>query len=629
MNAAAYGQRRRMHRRDAISASVGRVADSLDPLQIAMPEGIYTRGGKRLLDIVFSVVALTLLAPFLFLIACAVRLTSRGPAFFRQERVGRHGKPFTIVKIRTMFSGSKLHGSSVTSAGDPRITPLGRLLRRRKLDELPQLWNVLRGEMSLVGPRPELPLYVARYTPQQRAVLDLRPGITGSDALAYREEEKLLAAAGDPPRCYEDVILPHKLAISLKYLERVTALNDCKILLSTVNSLIHASADIPVRLRSTRDDQLAELLDREPVTIDLSAARSFIEARSVLVTGAAGSIGSKLSEQIISLNPAKLVCLDHDRLGIKRLQGSLVGHAHSERVVFVAADVGDRRAIRECLAANKIECIFHAAAHKHLPALESQAAEAVSNNIFGLDVLLRAADEERCEAFVLISSDKAVNPSSVMGATKRVGELMLASRPERRMRCVAVRFGNVLGSSGSVVPILEEQLRMGVPLTITDSESRRYFMASAEAASLALEAFAIGRHGEILVLEMGAPIKIVDLARKMARLSRPHNGQPEFHFIGLRPGEKLEEELFYPHEAVEPTANARIVRAAGMCPSASQLRLGLSKLREALNSGDAARIRTALKEIVPEYTLPGPSDIQEPVAETPLAIVQATRDESN
>ncbi len=618
-----------MHRRDVSPASLGRVGDRIDPFPIALSEGIYAGGGKRLFDIVFSCVGLILVAPFLFLIACAVRFTSRGPAFFLQQRVGRHGKLFTIVKIRTMLSGSELGGSGVTSAGDPRITPLGRLLRRYKLDELPQLWNVLRGEMSLVGPRPELPVYVARYTPQQRAVLDLRPGITGPDALAYREEEKLLAAAADPVRCYEDGILPEKLSVSLKYLERVSVFNDCKILSATVSSFIHASGDIPERPCFTRDDQFSELLEREPVAIDLNAARSLIEGRSVLVTGAAGSIGSKLCEQIISLNPGELVCLDHDRLGIKRVQESFAGHAHSERISFVAADVGDHSAIRDCLAAHRIECIFHAAAHKHLPALESQVAEAVRNNVFSLDVLLQAADEEGCEAFVLISSDKAVNPSSVMGATKRIGELMLASRPQGLMRCVAVRFGNVLGSSGSVVPILEDQLRCGVPLTITHSESKRFFMTSAEAASLALEAFAIGRHGEILALEMGAPVKIIDLARKIARLSRAHDREPQFRFIGLRPGEKLMEELFYPHEAIEPTANAKIVRAKGMYPSETQMRLALSTLREAHNSDDPARIRAALKEIVPEYTLPAAGDIQESVAEPALAILQATRDEAN
>ena len=618
-----------MYRRRGSSAVEDCAGGAIEALRIVVPCGIYARSGKRLIDIVLSLIGLIFFAPLLLAIACAVKLTSRGRVFFRQIRAGKRGKPFQIVKFRSMSRDAESRGAGITTAGDPRITPLGRRLRRYKLDELPQLWNVLRGEMSLVGPRPELPHYVERYNSRQRAVLEVRPGITGPDAMAYRDEEVLLAAAVDPGRYYENAILPDKLALSLKYLDRVTMLNDLRVLFGTVGSLVQSAGRAAVLLDGNFAGNVAELLGREAVKIDLEASRALIEGRSVLVTGAAGSIGSELCRQIMALNPARVVCVDHNRAGINRLRDALDSGSCAARTSYVVADVGDPRAMRDCLGANKVEYIFHAAAHKHLPALESNVGEAVRNNVFALEILLQAAEEKCCSAFVLISSDKAVNPSSVMGATKRIGELMLAARAQQRMRCVAVRFGNVLGSSGSVVPILAEQLRRGAPLTITHPESKRFFMSGGEAASLALEAFAIGNHGEILALEMGAPVKIVDLARKMGRVLRGDDARVEIQYIGLRAGEKLEEELFYAHEVVARTADPRIFRAQDAPPSASQLSLALSKLRVSVDSGDAACIRAALGEIVPEYTFSASGDTRPAEAETRLTILTTAHDEPN
>jgi lipopolysaccharide/colanic/teichoic acid biosynthesis glycosyltransferase/nucleoside-diphosphate-sugar epimerase len=618
-----------MHRHEIALLSHSSSEDKPDAARPPLNKGLYARGGKRIVDTVLATAGLVFLAPLLFVIGCAVKLTSRGPVFFRQVRIGRRGVPFKIVKFRTMNLDAESSGSGITVSGDPRITPFGRVLRRYKFDELPQLWNVLVGDMSVVGPRPELPAYVARYTRQQRAVVTVRPGLTGRDAIAYRDEEDLLAAGGDPARFYEDVILPEKLALNLDYLGHVTFLNDLEIVIETLKSVIRPArwaTDSPNALSA---DHFAELLGRQPVEIDLEAARRLIKGRSVLVTGAGGSIGSELSMQIARLNPAKLVCLDHDAIGIKRLPRLLTGLLPSDRISFEVADVGDRIAMRRCLAENKIEYLFHAAAHKHLPALESRVAEAVRNNVFALDILLQTAEDEGCRAFLLISSDKAVNPTSVMGATKRVGELMLASRPPRQMRCVAVRFGNVLGSSGSVVPILQEQIRRGLPLTITHAESKRFFMTGGEAVSLALETFAIGNHGDILVLEMGAPVKILDLARELIRMSRREGGDVSIRFTGLRPGEKLEEELFYPHEAVEKTPREKILRVRNARLDWIQLRDGLESLRASLNSDNSSSLRSALRRIVPEY-LPRALRVDEPRSDDArLAILQATRDESN
>jgi len=528
-----------------------------------------------------------------------------------------------------MSVGAEARGLGITVGGDARITTLGRYLRRYKLDELPQLWNVLVGEMSLVGPRPEVPVYVARCSQRQRGVLALRPGITGADAVAYRDEEELLAATPDPASAYEDVILPDKLALSSEYLENITFRSDWKIIIETLKSVICATRRRRHSANALYRDDFEELLGREAVEIDLKGARRLIEGRSVLVTGAAGSIGSELCRQIVRLNPKRLVCLDHHAGGIERLQRMMAGLPRSDCARFLVADVGDRRAMRGCFNKNNIDFIFHAAAHKHLPALESRVAEAVRNNVFALDALLQTAEEGGCRAFVLISSDKAVNPSSVMGATKRIGELMLAARPQRGMRCVAVRFGNVLGSSGSVVPILQEQLRRGLPLTITHPESKRFFMTSGEAVSLALEAFAIGAHGEILVLEMGAPVKIVDLARKMIRLGNHDLRATSICFTGLRAGEKLEEELFYPQEVVERTACEKIFCAKGERPSWTELRRGLERLRGCVDAGDSAHLRAALREIVPEYVVPLLPSVEPSGHDEPVPVLHAAHDEAS
>jgi lipopolysaccharide/colanic/teichoic acid biosynthesis glycosyltransferase/nucleoside-diphosphate-sugar epimerase len=588
-----------MHRRDGREVFAPSGRGGVRPVR-SMDSSIYLRFGKRSFDICVSAIGLILLAPFLLLIACAVKFSSRGPVFFRQVRVGRRGAPFKIAKFRTMQDGAESRGPRITSCGDSRITRVGEFLRRHKLDELPQLWNVLAGNMSLVGPRPEVPDYVAFYTCSERAVLSVRPGITGPDSLAYRGEEELLGAARDPVRFYERDILPDKIGLGLQYVKLVTFSRDLRILFDTLKSTIGFSWRRPEFLGAYSVDLSAELLGRDIVELDLEEPRKLIEGHGVLVTGAAGSIGSELCRQLALLGPRKLVCVDKSAAGIFWLQRRMLGLLPSDRFSCVVADVGDSRAMRSCFAQGDIEYVFHAAAYKDLPALESRVAEAVQNNVLALDALLRTGEAAGCRAFLLISSDKAVNPSSVMGATKRIGELMLASSAQGRMRCVTVRFGNVLGSSGSVLPILREQLRKGLALTITHPESKRFFMSSAEAVSLTLEAFAIGGHGEILILDMGAPVKILDLARKLIGLSERGKRSVKIRFIGLRPGEKLEEELFYAYETLERTRRAKIYRTRCVRVDRAQLRDGLAALRENLGSGDV-RLRAALAGMVPEY----------------------------
>ena len=365
-----------------------------------------------------------------------------------------------------------------------------------------------------------------------------------------------------------------------------------------LTDIIRGTADVS----QFREVQLEDLLGRDPVTIDLAAVCKHLADSVVAVTGAAGSIGSELCRQILDYCPAKLLCVDQNETGIFYLQQELRKRLCETELVCCVADVGDADRMRRFFSEHKIEYIFHAAAYKHVPVMEENVAEAIRNNVVTLHALLDIAEEEGCRGFLLISSDKAVNPTNVMGTSKRIGELILSSRPKKTMRCVSVRFGNVLGSSGSVVPILQEQLRRGRPLTITHSEIRRFFMTTREAVSLVLQAFTIGQHGDILVLEMGMPVRILDMARTLIHLSGKSEDSVPIEFTGLRHGEKLQEELFYPYEKILPTSCDKIKRTSGSPRDWALLCAQLGELHASLTIDGAAPIRAKIKEIVPEYS---------------------------
>jgi len=311
-----------------------------------------------------------------------------------------------------------------------------------------------------------------------------------------------------------------------------------------------------VSLQQAREVSLTDLLGRVPHHLDLESVREHIHDRVVLVTGAAGSIGSELCRQIRMYKPKLLLCLDQNETGIFHLQHQLAQDEDDGRRVFCVADFCNAERMRKIFLTYGVEIVFHAAAYKHVPVMEDNVEEAVGNNVMGLLALLQVAQKSNCTAFVMISSDKAVNPTNVMGCTKRVGELVLAAWPVQGMRCVSVRFGNVLGSNGSVIPIFQEQIRQNRPITITHPDITRFFMTIAEAVSLVLQAFVVGRDGDILVLDMGEPVRVTELAKTLLRLS----GKPaqDFQFIGLRPGEKLFEELFTPRSASSQAAAKRL-----------------------------------------------------------------------
>jgi FlaA1/EpsC-like NDP-sugar epimerase len=349
-----------------------------------------------------------------------------------------------------------------------------------------------------------------------------------------------------------------------------------------------------------RQVQPEDLLNRDAVAIDVSAVSKQISGRGVMITGAAGSIGSELCRQILDFSPSELLCVDINENGTFFLEQELSHHPLAKRVRYVVADVGNPDRMQQVLACHSISIVFHAAAYKHVGVMEVNVTTAIRNNIFALMALLRVSEAAGCSHFVMISSDKAVNPTSVMGCTKRIGELILASRPSP-MRCLSVRFGNVLGSNGSVIPVFQEQLRKGFPITITHPEITRYFMTINEAVSLVLEAAVVGKGRDILVLDMGEPVKIVDLARTIIRLSGKSLDEIEIKFTGLRKGEKLYEELFYADEKPITSSCSKVTRTAGQVQSWQSLNAQLEKLRLALSYADANHLRQTLAEIVPQY----------------------------
>jgi len=387
-----------------------------------------------------------------------------------------------------------------------------------------------------------------------------------------------------------------------------------------------------ISVNELRNVQIEDLLRREPVQTDVGAVRKLVEGRTVLVTGAGGSIGSELCRQLLHFHPAKLVLLGHGENSIFLITNELAarlatnGHGGREagdgqaeasetspvlpervtttRLVPVIADIRMEARIRAVIAEQRPSIVFHAAAHKHVPLMETNIADAVSNNILGTRTLLRAAADLGVERFVSISSDKAVCPTNVMGATKRAVELLVLQVAKATGRpYVAVRFGNVLGSRGSVVETFRAQIASGGPVTVTDPEMTRYFMTIPEAVQLVLQAAALGHGGEVYVLDMGEPMKIVDLARDMIELSGLEAGRDvEITFTGLRPGEKLYEELLLPGERHRATRHAKIqvvTNAYGFLPE--NLDRLVDEIAGLAAEGRPRALHEQLRRIVPEF----------------------------
>jgi len=356
-----------------------------------------------------------------------------------------------------------------------------------------------------------------------------------------------------------------------------------------------------ISIRDLREVQVKDLLGRDQVSLDSLAIESFITDKKVLITGAAGSIGAELCRQIARFSPNTMILLDQDETGIFWISRELQDHFPKIFHHSFVADICDEQKMDSLFEKHKPDIIFHAAAYKHVPLMEDQPDEAVKNNVFGTRVIAEYAVKHGAERFVFISTDKAVNPTSVMGATKRVGEMICETlNAKNHTKFISVRFGNVLDSRGSVIPIFREQIKKGGPVTITHPDMQRYFMSTPEACLLVLEAGAIGEGGEVFVLDMGKPIKIVDLAKEMIRLSgyEPDKDIP-IVFVGERAGEKLFEDTLSEKEQNQATKNEKIFVAKLSSTNKDTFDNSLQKLS---SSGTREEIISVLQSLIPGYT---------------------------
>ena len=821
---------------------------------------------KRALDLVLGSVALVLALPVMGLVALAVALDSAGPVVYGARRIGRGGHPFTMWKFRSMARGADRVGPAVTGSYDFRVTRAGAFLRRTKLDELPQLVNVLAGQMSLVGPRPEAPAYVERWTDEEREILAVRPGITGPTQIAYIDEEELLE--GDPSAAYEAELMHAKLAIDLEYVRSYSVRRDLAILWRTLVGILSAgerrsnrprrrytlgerlrsarpgpilldallaglaaalavglridrnnifaavatywvfvplaaivrpagfliagaylrvwryptvsdaglivgslaagslimtilifvvmqpwafpgsvgfprsaliiefllsflvlggirfasrirqegleeiappasagpprpvliygageagallvremrrnralrlepvafldddpskrgrhiygievvgqahdlpavvadrevaevivampriggsrlrqvvalcdSAGVTVRTLPTVDELLDEtvsvnrvrpvrvedLLRRETTAIPEEPMHALVSDRTVLVTGAGGSIGSELCRQVAALRARRIVLVERAETPLFYIDEELQRRFAGIEVSAIIADVTDEAAVRRIFDRERPDVVFHAAAQKHVPLSEANVASTVWTNVRGTRLVARAAADTGAGAFIFISTDKAVDPSSVMGATKRIGEeLVRATHGSVGGRFVIVRFGNVMGSQGSVLELFRQQIADGGPVTVTHPDMTRYFMTIPEAVRLILHAGAVGRSGDIHVLNMGQPIRIVDLAQDLIRLSSPAGAKDiGIVFTGLRPGEKLEETLFGAEEEAVETDSPFLLVARPSRPGrdAASIEAAAERLEALAAGGRDAELREELRGV--------------------------------
>jgi FlaA1/EpsC-like NDP-sugar epimerase/lipopolysaccharide/colanic/teichoic acid biosynthesis glycosyltransferase len=793
------------------------------------------RALKRGLDVVIAIAATTLLLPFCILIALAVVMDSSGSPLYGARRVGRGGRVFTMYKFRSMAKGADSAGPGVTETHDYRVTRVGSFLRRTKLDELPQLLNVIKGDMSLVGPRPESPTFVSRWSAEERDVLRLRPGITGPTQLAYIDEEEQLstAAATDIDELYVSDLMHAKLAIDLEYVRNPSVRRDLAILWRTVSdtltaprqrptkprrrytlaelvasarlgplvldgSLAAVAAILAIGLRIDRNNILAaalaywvfvpmaavirpagfllsgtylrvwryptisdvvlilaslvggslvmtfaifvvlqpaafpgsvgfprsaiiiefliaavvlggiriasrvrqqdldqpaivptgpprpvliygagdagaslvremrrnralrlepvgfvdddsskhgrmiygvavigglelmpeaiierditeviiamprasgselrrvvalceslgiavrtlpgvqELLDatvtvsqvrairvedllrRRPAELPKEPIRSLVGGQNILVTGAGGSIGAELARQLASYHARRLVLVERSEAALFWIDDEMRRRFPFLEVRSTLGDVSDEPFVSSLFDQERPDVVIHAAAHKHVPLSELNPGAAVLSNVRGTRVLAEVAARAGTPSFVFVSTDKAVEPTSIMGATKRLGERLIRQiSQEARGRFVIVRFGNVLGSQGSVVELFDRQIQAGGPVTVTHPDMARFFMTLPEAVELILLSGSVGESGAVYVLSMGEPIRIVELAKEMIRLSGRAQDTISIEFTGLRPGERLEERLFETTEAQLPTEWPSLVLTRSALP---------------------------------------------------------------
>ena len=361
--------------------------------------------------------------------------------------------------------------------------------------------------------------------------------------------------------------------------------------------------DGTARSQDLRRVSLDDLLGREPVSLDRERVHKGIAGKRVLITGGVGSIGSELCLQVARLKPEYIVLLDQNEDRLYWKSRDIADKFPDVTVYTRLGDVCDEPGVVDVFLTHKPDVVFHAAAYKHVPSLQEQAREAIRNNVIGTEVVSRVARENDCGTFLLISTDKAVNPTSVMGASKRLAEMLIqAQNALSNTSFITVRFGNVLGSAGSVVPLFQKQIEAGGPVTVTDPKVNRYFMTLSEACQLILQASVLGRGSEIFVLEMGEPLSVDYLARQLIRMSGLIPGKDiDIVYTGLRPGEKLDEELFHYDEKLTETSHQKIHLAESRPVDVEDIKVGMERLIEANSKADSLQMRELLHQLVPEF----------------------------
>jgi FlaA1/EpsC-like NDP-sugar epimerase len=357
------------------------------------------------------------------------------------------------------------------------------------------------------------------------------------------------------------------------------------------------------RVSQIRDVDINDLLGREIVQLDLQLIEKFVKGKTVIVTGAGGSIGSEMCRQLCVFEPKRLLLVEQAENPLFYIERELCKQFPSVSIEAVVCNITDSMRVSQVFCEHKPQVVIHAAAHKHVPLMELNSSEAVKNNVLGTQTVADAADACNSTNFVMISTDKAVNPTSIMGSTKRIAEMYIQDlNRTSKTDFVTVRFGNVLGSDGSVVPIFKRQIAEGGPVTVTHPDMQRYFMTIPEASQLVLQAAAMGKGGEIFLLDMGEPVKIVDLARELITLSGFRPGEDiEIAFTGLRPGEKLFEELSIEGEDMQRTRHPKISIWKNIPTDRDVLRKGIAELFKLSKTEGRAAIVDKIRQLVPEY----------------------------
>lgn len=404
----------------------------------------------------------------------------------------------------------------------------------------------------------------------------------------------------------DEIILAMANVDKARKSEIINICKETKCKLKTIPG-IYEIIDGKVDIKKIRDVDIEDLLGREPIKVNMEEMSGYIEERTVLVTGGGGSIGSELCRQIASFNPKHLIIVDNYENNAYAIQQELIRKYEGKlNLSTIIASIREYKRMDEIFNEYKPDVVFHAAAHKHVPLMENSPSEAIKNNIFGTLNVARLADTYKVKRMVLISTDKAVNPTNIMGATKRAAEMIIQTiNKNSETEFVAVRFGNVLGSNGSVIPLFKKQIAEGGPVTITHPDIIRYFMTIPEAVQLVLQAGAMAKGGEIFILDMGEPVKIVDLANNLIRLSGFEPGVDiKIEYSGLRPGEKLYEELLMSEEGLTKTANSKIFIGKPVEFDTKKVMHNLEMLKKIVDNEDVELIDSVMRAFVTTYIRP-------------------------